>query len=148
MSMQLNAIRTKVTELFTSLRPDVVITWGPSGWTGHPDHRMVGAVVSEVFASKVWGKPSNLYYPELVSGSIEQNPWGVATVDSAYLPVRITVQSSDFTKAKASHDCHKSQYTPEAAASLQKLAWNAEKGIFFFRPFIMKGNGRQTSLLK
>jgi LmbE family N-acetylglucosaminyl deacetylase len=138
-----DSIRNAVTRLFTTLKPDVVITWGPSGWTSHPDHRLVGAIVSEVFSSKVWGKPSNLFYPELVTGSI---PHGVlATVDSTYLPVRINVSEADYTRARTSHNCHKSQYTPEQAAALQQLAWNSQKGVVWFRPFIWK-KGNQDSL--
>ena len=38
---QLAEMRDRVTKLFEELQPDAVITWGPSGWTGHPDHRLV-----------------------------------------------------------------------------------------------------------
>ncbi len=141
-----DTIRNKVARLFTELKPDVVITWGPSGWTSHPDHRLVGAIVSEVFASKVWGKPGNLFYPELITGTM---PAGapVATVDSSYLPVRIKISEADLAKAKASHNCHKSQYTPEVASMLQQLAWQTQNGTINFRPFIWKKN-RQTSLFE
>ena len=36
-------------ELAHSLRPDVVLTWGPEGGYGHQDHRLVGDVVTQVF---------------------------------------------------------------------------------------------------
>jgi LmbE family N-acetylglucosaminyl deacetylase len=138
-----DSIRKAVTKLFATLKPDVVITWGPSGWTSHQDHRLVGAIVTEVFATKVWGKPANLFYPELVTGTVPEH--SLATVDSAYLPVRISVSAVDYEKAKASHNCHKSQYTPEQAAALQQLAWTSQKGIISFRPFIYKKE-RQNSL--
>ncbi|MCB1019906.1 MAG: PIG-L family deacetylase, partial [Acidobacteria bacterium] len=34
-----NAIAARLTEIFEQVRPDIVITWGPDGLTGHPDHR-------------------------------------------------------------------------------------------------------------
>lgn len=68
--------------------PDVVITCGPSGWTGYPDHSLVGAVVSEVFEAKIWGRHYNLYYPELLSGSLSSD-LVFSTMDKSYLPVRI-----------------------------------------------------------
>jgi LmbE family N-acetylglucosaminyl deacetylase len=57
---QLNTMRSKIEALFTSLKPDVVITWGASGWTGHHDHRLVSTVVTEVFQTQKWNKPVQL----------------------------------------------------------------------------------------
>ncbi len=58
---QLTTLRARVTELFEQIRPDVVPTWGPDGFTGHADHRLIGTVVTEVFASRKWEKPGNLF---------------------------------------------------------------------------------------
>src|SRR5688500_13517433 len=30
------------------LRPDALITWGPEGGTGHPDHRLVSELVTQL----------------------------------------------------------------------------------------------------
>ena len=56
---QLAEMRDRVTKLFEELQPDAVITWGPSGWTGHPDHRLVSDIVTEVFQSRTWSKPAH-----------------------------------------------------------------------------------------
>src|SRR5258706_16214611 len=61
LSGQLDTIRKTVAKLFTELKPDVVLTWGPAGWTGHHDHRLLGSVVTEGFASQPWTKPMHLY---------------------------------------------------------------------------------------
>jgi len=47
-------------DVFGSLRPDIVITWGGDGATGHPDHRVTGAVASQVFQSL--GTSRKLYF--------------------------------------------------------------------------------------
>jgi len=92
LSGQLDTIRKNVAKLFTELKPDVVITWGPAGWTGHHDHRLVSSVVTEVFASKAWTKPMRLYYPELPTGSLpKDSPFPIATVDSKYLTIKVSV---------------------------------------------------------
>src|SRR5437867_11655262 len=39
-------LTARVQEELQRLRPDVVITWGPDGATGHPDHRLVSSVVT------------------------------------------------------------------------------------------------------
>lgn len=144
MSVQLFAIRSKVEELFTSLKPDVVITWGHTGMTGHPDHRMVGNVVTEVFASKKWTKPARLYYTELVSGSIPANINWLSTVDSSYLNVRIPVTGTQIEKARKAWDCYKSQYTPQSEKELQNLFWTSQKGISYFRSFSGTGKIEKT----
>lgn len=36
LNTQLSTLRENVTKLFSGLQPDAVLTWGPSGWTGHP----------------------------------------------------------------------------------------------------------------
>jgi len=49
---ELASVRAEVAQeigkLMARLRPDVVITWGPDGGYGHPDHRLVGDVVTQV----------------------------------------------------------------------------------------------------
>lgn len=47
-----------------SIKPDVLITWGPDGLTGHPGHIQVGNVVTRVFQqqSLLKHKPRKLYY--------------------------------------------------------------------------------------
>src|SRR5258706_11801735 len=144
LSGQLDTIRENVTKLFTDLKPDVVITWGPSGWTGHHDHRLVGSVVTEVFASKTWTKTMRLYYPELATGSLPMDiPYPLTTVDPRYLTIKVSASEKDYDKGLASLLCHKSQYTPEFAEKLHQLVRATQKGIAYFRPFDF--NGQQQS---
>lgn len=132
----LDSIKDIIIQLFTELKPDVVITWGASGWTGHPDHRLIGAAVTEVFSSKQWGKPARLYYPEIATGYLPPENVSYATVDSAYLPVRIALSAADLAIAKKELHCHQSQYTYDYAESKQKRIWNTPGATAFFQPFI------------
>ena len=70
---QLDSLRRAIVSLMFSLHPDVVITFGAEGWTGHPDHRLVGIIVTEVFASRQWSEIPQLYYPALPTGSINDS---------------------------------------------------------------------------
>jgi LmbE family N-acetylglucosaminyl deacetylase len=134
---QVRILYDKVNELFTTLKPDVVITWGPSGWTGHHDHRIVGDVVTEVFQSKAWPKPAQLYYAAIPSGKIPANsPIQLATVDIRFLPVRISVSAEDYAKAKTSWLCHASQYRPETIDQFHQLLVSAQEGVAYFQPLI------------
>jgi LmbE family N-acetylglucosaminyl deacetylase len=133
---QLRSLRDNVTRLFTTLQPDVILTWNASGWTGHPDHRLVGSIVTEVFASQAWEKPALLYYAAIPTGSLPPGaPVQLATVDPRYLTVRIAVSEADYEKAKASWLCHKSQYTPETIEGMHQMIKGALKGVTHFQPF-------------
>jgi LmbE family N-acetylglucosaminyl deacetylase len=133
---QLRSLRDNVTRLFTTLKPDVILTWNASGWTGHPDHRLVGAIVTEVFASQAWEKPAQLYYAAIPTGSLPAGaPVQLATVDPRYLTVKIPVSEADYAKAKASWLCHKSQYTPETIEGMHQMIKASLKGTTYFQPF-------------
>jgi LmbE family N-acetylglucosaminyl deacetylase len=133
---QLRTLRDNVTRLFTTLKPDVILTWNASGWTGHPDHRLVGSVVTEVFVGQAWEKPTQLYYAGIPTGSLPAGaPIQLATVDPRYLTVRIPVSEADYGKAKASWLCHKSQYTPETIEGMHQMIKTSLKGTTYFQPF-------------
>lgn len=130
---ELNVMRERVKDLFISLKPDVVITWSASGWTGHHDHRLVSTVVTEVFQTQKRDKPAQLYYSAIPSGNFPINgPLDLATVDSTFLPIKISISGADYEKALASWHCHKSQYTPETIEGMHQLLTSSLKGTAYF----------------
>lgn len=142
---QLNTMREKVKELFTTLKPDVVITWGASGWTGHHDHRLVSTVVTEVFQSQKWEKPSQLYYSAIPTGNLPaDSPMQLATVDSSFLTVKIPIAEADYERANASWHCHKSQYTPETIEGMHQLIKASLKGTAYFQPLVISSTEKKT----
>jgi LmbE family N-acetylglucosaminyl deacetylase len=148
-SEQINQLRERIGKLFEQLQPDAVVTWGPSGWTGHPDHRLVSAVVTEVFQSRQWGRPAQLYYPAMPTGSVPAaNPFPLATVDPQFLTVKIPVTAADYAKAKESWLCHQSQYTPEQVEQLHQLRMQAQAGQVQFQPLIPAAARAQSLLPK
>jgi LmbE family N-acetylglucosaminyl deacetylase len=136
-SAQLNELRERVRQLFEQLQPDAVITWGPSGWTGHPDHRMVSAVVTEVFQTKHWTRPAQLYYPALPTRALPAStPFPMATVDETFLTTRVPVEQQHYDTAKAAWLCHRSQYTPEQIEQLHRSLVSAQQGTAHFQPLV------------
>jgi LmbE family N-acetylglucosaminyl deacetylase len=147
LSEQLVELRTRVQQLFDKLQPDAVITWGPSGWTGHPDHRLVSSVVTEVFQSRQWGRPAQLYYPAMPTGSVPaSSPLTLATVDPQFLTVRVAVSPQDYAKAKESWHCHQSQYTREQIEQMHQMRLTSQAGKVHFQPAV-PGKTRSDSLL-
>ena len=146
-SQQIRELRDRVTKLFDEIKPDAVITWGPSGWTGHPDHRLVSSVVTEVFQTKKWDHPVQLYYPAIPTQRVPpNNPIPLASVDESFLTVRVPVSEQDYEKLKAGWLCHQSQYTPQQIEQLYQSLVAAQSGIAHFQPLVA-GKGKKDSLL-
>ena len=135
LNQQLDSLRRGVKKLFTELKPDVVITWGASGWTGHHDHRLVGAVVTEVYESQAWTKPMHLYYSSIPTGNIpKESPMQFATVDKSFLTVAIAVNDADYAKSKEAWLCHKSQYTTDMIEGMHQLLKASLQNTMYFQP--------------
>jgi LmbE family N-acetylglucosaminyl deacetylase len=134
---QLAALRDRVGKLFEELRPDVVLTWNASGWTGHHDHRLVSAVVTEVFLSRRWIRPSQLYYAAIPSGARPADgPMTLATVDESHLTVTVPLSEADWARARDAWSCHASQYTPAAIDALHRSLRQAWKDGARFQPLV------------
>jgi len=142
------ALRDAVARLFAELKPDAVLTWGPDGVSGHTDHRLVSAIVTEVFQSQEGGGPGQLYYAglpaERLASLLEQAGPGAApppmrarTVRERYLPVRIAYAPEDAAAAVKALDCHESQYTPEERKALGGMARGVENGTVSLRPWFV-----------
>jgi LmbE family N-acetylglucosaminyl deacetylase len=134
------ALVQEVRSLFTRLRPDVVLTWGPDGMTGHPDHRLVSSIVTQVFQEDQPGWPRNLYYPGFprdraaTAPSIPGLPPPPLTAER-YLTVRVPYEEKDAQKARASFACHRSQFTPPEQDALFALMRHFHSGAVALRPF-------------
>lgn len=142
------AARDHVTRLLAELKPDVVVTWGPDGVTGHTDHRLISNIVTEVIQRGAPGAPSRLYYagfpaerlPALQKAGTPSGaamPPALAVVAERYLPVRISYTEADAAKAAESLACHKSQYTPEEVAGMSRMARTMEEGAVRLRPWFV-----------
>jgi len=141
-AQNVQAVANNLEKLIGTLNPNVILTFGPDGGYGHPDHRLVSAAVTQVIQSKK--SPIKLFY---VGFSVEEVKLldeidsGVHwhATDSSYLSVRIPVTESDQLAALHSLQCHKSQFDPE---QMQKLATVAHgRPAIWFRPWF---SGRKS----
>lgn len=115
------------------LRPDAVITWGPDGGTGHPDHRIVGSVVTQLVRAGAPGAPERLFYASIPSeGFRAMNP---ARGEPAFLiplakyfSVRISFSTADFEASLQSMACHKTQYSDDIVHTASEAMRKASKG--------------------
>ena len=137
LAKNIHAVADNVQKLIDQLHPQVILTWGPDGGYGHPDHRLVSDTVTQVIQSHK--SAIKLYYPSVTPAqALPLNKvWPdflpFHTTDPAYLTVTISYTPTDFDKFKRAFECHKSQYTPENFQALEKAVAEGWHGSVSFR---------------
>ena len=121
------------------LRPDAIITWGPDGGTGHPDHRLVGAIVTQLVRAGAPGIPERLFYAGFSEEAMRtMNPDRGAppllVPQARYLSARIAFEPADFDAAAGSMACHRTQYTDEQVARFTQAARPSLNGVLLLAP--------------
>ena len=112
---RLKALGTAIGTVITETRPSAIVTWGPDGGYGHPDHRLVSAVTSAVVMGAE--TPLPLFYIGLPAKGLAAHPprimaW-TGTAD-ALLSVRIPFTAADAAAARTAALCHRSQFASAA----------------------------------
>jgi len=119
------------------VRPDAVITWGPDGGYGHPDHRLVGAVVTQVVQAGAKGEPSRLLYPSLPADRLPRRPgdptWAVT--NPRFLTVRVPYDAVDLAATRRAFACHRSQFSDERKEVLVSWLHETLGGRVYLRPW-------------
>jgi LmbE family N-acetylglucosaminyl deacetylase len=134
----------------------VVITWGPEGGYGNPDHRLVGAVVTQLVQRKAKGAPRHLLYPGFPRGRVPDEPkpddqlggtvrdilpW--APVDMEYLTMQVPYTDADLDAAGKSFLCYKSQFPGEfLRLVMQQLHKDVWQGRVYLRPWFGSAKGQ------
>ncbi len=146
----LSMLRRKLDSVFAIYKPDVVITWGAEGGSGHPDHRMVGAVVTEIFQagqSPAFGK---LFYTAVPTEHWRDQPPYTSEpqtsyhrqykpVQKKYLPVRIWCSEQENKIAREAMRCNTSQYPPEELDDNELWMTYMNKDTVYLRPYTNAG---------
>jgi LmbE family N-acetylglucosaminyl deacetylase len=126
-------VAARLREIIGQTRPDVLLTWGPDGITGHPDHRMASNIATVVFQQqgRLEHKPRKLYYvvfPE--SRPIRERPF--LTVSDEFVTTEIDCRAH-LAPALAAIQCHKSQWLPERITQVHEVYARVFDGRVFLR---------------
>jgi LmbE family N-acetylglucosaminyl deacetylase len=138
-------LKEKLKEKIEQLNPDIIITFGPDGDTGHPDHRIIGAITTEIILREDWVKRFPLYYIAWSQKDSDKykkaTGFGLGTVNSKLYNVTINYSEEDEDKGLASLKCYVSQGPP--LEEINKLA-EAEKkdktNTLYFRQLAVSAN--------
>jgi len=141
----LRSLQESLAALIAEEKPDIVITWGPDGGYGHPDHRLVGAVATQIVAAIIEDRPV-LLYPAMASGTLPPIPelvaMGWAETAPDLLSVRARYAPEAVTAAAQAFACHASQYdTATRTALIPALAASVWQGGVPFRPALDRARG-------
>jgi len=125
-------VTQRIAEELARLRPDAVITWGPDGGTGHPDHRIVSTIVTQLQRAGAPGVPERVFYMNLPVESMRaMNPQRgeppLVVPQAKYFTVRVPFAPEDLQAAERGMACHRSQLTAvviQRVAPAAARAWN------------------------
>ena len=134
----LGKLRTAIAAIIDSLEPVAIITFGPEGGTGHPDHRLVGDVTSQIVQANARYADVDLLYASLPSERLRTAPRANPTVNGmteALLTVRVPFEERDLTAGREQFACHRTQYAPAEMDSVNKYLAYAWNGTVWLRPW-------------
>jgi LmbE family N-acetylglucosaminyl deacetylase len=136
---QLGKLRSALVAIIDSLKPAVIITFGPEGGTGHPDHRLVGDVVTQIVQSDPrYYTNLDLLYASLPAERLRTAPRASPTVNGmaeALLRVRVPFDERDLAAGREEFACHRTQYAPVEMDSVNKYLAHAWNGAVWLRPW-------------
>lgn len=127
----------RIGEELRRLQPDVIVTWGPDGGMGHPDHRMVSTIVTQLQRAGAPGISERIFHMYLPAEAMRaMNPQRGAppllVPDIRYATTRVSFTPADLQAAALSMTCHRSQFTAEevqrVTAALAQF-WNGSSPL-------------------
>ena len=134
----LGKLRSGVAAIIDSLKPAVIITYGPEGGTGHPDHRLVGDVTTQIIQGDSRYANIDLLYASLPSERVRTAPPANPTVNGmteSLLTVRVPFDDRDLVAGREEFACHLTQYSPAEMDAVNKYLAHAWNGTVWLRPW-------------
>ena len=142
----MSRLTERIAKEIERLRPDAVVTWGPDGGTGHPDHRIVSNIATQLQRTGAPGMPERLFYMYLpVEVFRAVNPQRGAPPllipEAKHFTVNVHFTPADLEAALKAMACHRSQFTPEMLQRMRPALERAWNGAIAFIPASLATKG-------
>jgi LmbE family N-acetylglucosaminyl deacetylase len=136
-------LKERLLAAILEIQPDIIITFGPGGDTGHPDHRLLGAITTELLLREGLSEKIDLYYFGWTRQQAEKYPWwGLNYMDASALTTEIHFSQEDEDRAMNSIRCHKSQYRAEEMEDWIRTELEDLSNVSYFRKFQLDSRKR------
>ena len=137
-------LKERLLDAIERIQPTTIITFGPDGDTGHPDHRILGAITTEILLREGLTDQIDLYYFGWTREQADKYSWwGLNYMDISVMDTEIHFDQEDEARAMNSIRCHKSQYTTEEMEQWIKTEEEDLSNVSYFRKF-NPGNKKRT----
>jgi LmbE family N-acetylglucosaminyl deacetylase len=99
-----------------SLQPDAILTWGPDGEAGHPEHIVVGAAITELLLRRGEVEKYSLSFFASKREQVEDDP-ELSYVEPRYLDLQVRYADEDERKSLAAAHCYVTRTLPKRWSS-------------------------------
>ncbi len=144
-------LKSVLQQKIKEINPDAIIAFGPDGDSGHPEHRIVSSITTEIILYNGWVERYPLYYAGWPKEETKIDKLqGTGEVDKRYLTVEVHFSDEDETIAFEAFSCYKNLFSPqEIQQRKDDYAADAEdkSNIFYFRQLSVSTK-RKADLLK
>lgn len=132
-------LKEKLTQKIKVIDPDLIITFGPDGDTGHSDHRMVSNLTTEIILKEGWVEKIPLYYLGWTEKDDKKFKMigGLNTVNEKYLNISISYTQEEEDIAMEALWCNKSQLSEKEMQEWKDVEKKDSVNTFHFRQLIV-----------
>ena len=142
---QFHYLTTAIDSITKQINPDIIITMGPEGDSGHPDHKIISAIVSQLHFSAKKLKKVDLYYCSWSKRQAEKyGDWNLHHVASDYINTKIEYNEVSEKKHFDAIRCYKSQYSEDEMQHWINLDKEDKVKEIYFRRVIDGGEIRTS----
>lgn len=149
------ALDDDIYKLFEKYKPNAIVTWGPEGGYGHPDHRIVSNIVTEVFQKTPPTDNSKLFYYTIKQSVLDntgdfKTPMGDYFKNNMHASIpefithKIPFSETDLKKGRKAFACHWSQFTADEMDDIYQILDKSE-GIIYLRQW-NRNTGAESKL--